>query len=228
MVSDVGKKLPKSPKICYPLEIYDLKAQTITNAPKGAFLMELFNKIVNNKIISTLIGTLIIFIAGLIYQYYSSPRIVMDYSGLYSRVSERTIGSIQITNLGRNIEEGLTVRIQAPIDKESNVVVLINGVPTEQRIVLRPDFTDIIISELYPEDDLFVSFVPSSTESTDFNAHIFGRNMRTSRYEILEWTAEWWEINETQRNALIVIILASILFGIGLGKTKLLQKRKIS
>lgn len=194
----------------------DFRFSLVNNAGQ----MNIFRKITNNLTTSALLAALITSIITLGYQWYLRPRIILDYSGLYATVKAEVIGSVDLINLGRNVEEGMTVRINTAVQNIDDVSVLINQVPTEQKIVLRPDFTDIVIDKLYPEDEAFISFKPQNTDTTSFDAYHFGRNMRTSRYEDLEWTAEWWEINQIQLAALVVIFISSVLLGTVLNKTK--------
>jgi hypothetical protein len=99
-----------------------------------------------------------------------------------------------------------------------------NGVPTKYSVILKPDFTDIVLEKLYPDDEVFVSFIPKDNGQTYFEADHFGRNMKTSRYENLEWKGEWWEITDTQRTALITVMIAFLLLGIFLGRTNILKR----
>ncbi|MBI4009500.1 hypothetical protein HY357_04650 [Candidatus Roizmanbacteria bacterium] len=167
---------------------------------------------------------MIISIVGFGYQYYLKPRIILDSSGLYSKIGRETVGSMQIANLGRNKEDDLTVRIETPIKNQTDVRILINGVPIEQEIQLQPDFTDVIIKELNPDDIAFISFIPQNKDSTDFSAFHFGKNMRTSRYEELDWSAEWWEFKTIQVVFIIFVVITGILVGYLLGKNRVHRK----
>jgi hypothetical protein len=183
--------------------------------------MNIYKTITNNVTISALIVGLLTTSTNLAYQWYLRPRIILDTSGYYAKVGKEILGDIQVANLGRNVEKGMTVRIETAISNKDDITVLINRVPTQQTVVSESDFTDVIIDKLYPDDNALISFKPKDSNTTTFSVSHFGRNMRTSRYENLQWTAEWWELNETQRTALTLIIILAILTGVWLEKSQL-------
>jgi len=179
-------------------------------------------KFFNDKLLA---GFLIVLFGSIItfgYQYFqdssNKPRLILDAMYEYSQIGNISVGNIVVVNNGKKTDEDISIQVNEKVDKYD---VKISGASIEPEVKKFNDYTEFVIPKLNPDERIHLSFTPTS-DSTSFDATI---NSKSGNYEYLTWPPEWWEINTVQRNALIVLIILSMLLGIILGRIKLFQKK---
>lgn len=178
-------------------------------------LVKPLTKVFSNKILSALIIAVVSAFANLSYQWYLQPKLVLNSAHQYSKVGKQAVGSVQIINLGRSTAEDIVIRVVAPIEREDDAQVLIQGASLEHETRLYPDYTDFFIKKLNRYEDAFISFIPKEADDTFFDVFFWSK---TGREEELEWPSEWWDFDRVQVGFILVLVTSAILGGYLLGE----------